>query len=175
METDRLIIRKFSTDDWEDLYEYLSDQEVVKYEPYDTFTQEACKQESTRRSGDENFWAVCLKDTDKLIGNIYLAKQDFDTWELGYVFNSNFHGNGYATEAAKALMNTAFRENGARRITAMCNPLNTPSWKVLERLGMRREGHLIKNIYFKKDDDENPIWADTYEYGILMSEWNNAQ
>ena len=175
METDRLIIRKFSTDDWEDLYEYLSDQEVVKYEPYDTFTQEACKQEANRRSGDENFWAVCLKDTDKLIGNIYLVKQDFDTWELGYVFNSNFHGNGYATEAAKALMNTAFRENSARRITAMCNPLNTPSWKVLERLGMRREGHLIKNIYFKKDDSGNPIWADTYEYGILMSEWNNAQ
>jgi len=53
----------------------------------------------------------------------------------------------------------------------MCNPLNEPSWRLLERLGMRREGHLIKNIYFKKDECGNPIWADTLEYAVLASEW----
>ena len=171
METERLLIRKFSPDDWQDLYEYLSQDEVVKYEPYEVFTEEASKEEAINRSNNEAFWAVCLKDTGKLIGNIYLSKQDFDTWELGYVFNAIYHNRGYATEAARKLINWAFREQNAYRIIAMCNPLNESSWKLLEKLGMRREGHLIKNIYFKKDEFGNPIWSDTFEYAILASEW----
>lgn len=172
METKRLLLRKFNENDWLDLYEYLSDEDVVKFEPYDIFTVDACKQEAIRRSNDDSFWVVCVKDINKMIGNIYLSKQDFDTWELGYVFNAKFHGKGYATEAAKALIENVFKENNARRIIAMCNPLNVPSWKLLERLGLRREGHLIQNIYFKKDEKGNPIWVDTYEYGILASEWS---
>ena len=62
METERLMIRRFEPDDWQDLYEYLSQEEVVKYEPYEVFTEEASKQEAVRRSGDDNFRAVCLKD-----------------------------------------------------------------------------------------------------------------
>ena len=58
-------------------------------------------------------------------------------------------------------------------VTAMCNPLNTASWKLMERLGMRREGHLIQNIWFKRDERGEPIWSDTYEYAILADEWNN--
>lgn len=171
METKRLIIRKFAPDDWQDLYEYLSQEAVVKFEPYETLTKEASKQEATKRSKDDKFWAVCLKDSKKLIGNITLSKQDFGTWELGYVFNQKYQGMGYATESAEFLINDIFKNRNARRVTAMCNPLNESSWRLLERLGFRREGHLIKNIYFKKDKNDNPIWADTYEYGILNSEW----
>ena len=173
METERLLLRKFTPNDWRDLYAYLSQEAVTKYEPYEVFTQEASKQEAVRRSQDNSFWAVCVKSNGKLIGNIYLCKQDRDTWELGYVFNADFHGKGYATEAAKALINKVFEEENARRVVAMCNPLNEPSWKLLERLGFRREGHLIKNIWFKKDKAEKPIWADTYEYGVLAEEWLN--
>lgn len=53
----------------------------------------------------------------------------------------------------------------------MYNPLNESSWKLLERLGMRREGYLVQNIYFKKDNNDQPIWVDTFEYGILATEW----
>lgn len=173
METKRLLLRKFNANDWSDLYEYLSNDEVVKFEPYDVFTVDACKQEAVRRSNEEAFWAVCLIETGKMIGNIYLSKQDFDTWELGYVFNSSFHGKGFATEAAKALVDYVFNKKNARRVIGMCSPLNISSWKLLERLGLRREGHLIQNIYFKKDAKGNPIWLDTYEYGILATEWSN--
>ena len=109
MKTERLLLRKFTPDDWPDLLEYLSQEEVVKYEPYEIFTVESSKQEAIRRSENDSFWAVCLNDCGKLIGNIYLSKQDFDTWELGYVFNANFHGKGYATEAANALINEFFK------------------------------------------------------------------
>jgi len=171
IETERLLIRKFEPGDWKDLYEYLSDERVVKYEPYDIFTEEGCKNEAISRSNNCDFWAVCLNDTKKLIGNIYLSEQNFNTWELGYVFNFDYHGKGYAIEAARALVEHAFKNHGARRIVAMCNPLNTPSWKLLEKLGMRREGHLIQNIYFKVNEMGQPIWSDTYEYGVLISEW----
>jgi RimJ/RimL family protein N-acetyltransferase len=172
--TERITVRKFEESDWKDLYEYLSDENVVKFEPYEVFSEEDAKREAMNRSKNECFYAVCLLETGKLIGNLYLSQGEFDTWELGYVFNRNYWGNGYAMESAKALMDTAFTQFGARRIVAMCNPLNDHSWKLLERLGMRREGWLLQNIYFKKDSEGNPLWSDTYEYGILKSEWKNS-
>jgi RimJ/RimL family protein N-acetyltransferase len=169
--TERLVIRRFTRDDWQDLYEYLSNKNVVFYEPYDVLTEEQCKEEAINRSNNESFWAVCLKNNNKVIGNIYFAKQDFDTWELGYVFNEQYHKHGYATESAKAMLGNAFTQLGARRIIAMCSSKNEPSWKLLERLNMRREGHQMQNIYFKKDENNQPIWLDTYEYALLVSEW----
>ena len=172
LETERLIIRRFTPDDWQDLYEYLSQPETVKYEPYEPFSLDEAKQESKRRSADKNFYAVVLKENKKVIGNIYLSKQDFDIWETGFVFNSYFGRNGYATEAAKAGIDKAFTEYKAHRIFAECNPQNERSWKLLERLHFRREWHLSQNIFFKRDAKGNPIWQDTYIYGILAPEWN---
>lgn len=169
--TDRLIIRKFESNDWQDLYEYLSDKEVVKFEPYDIYSENQAKEEAIGRSNNESFYAACLKENKKLIGNLYLGKGDFDTWELGYVFNRKYQGQGYATEGAKVLLDYAFAHLGARRIIAMCSPKNDPSWKLLERLRMRREGLLLQNVYFKTDSNGDPIWLDTYEYAILKSEW----
>lgn len=171
IKSERLIIRRFKETDWKDLYEYLSDEEVVKFEPYDVFSEEKCKEEAVYRSNNEAFLAVSLKDNDKVIGNIYFEKQDFDTYEIGYVFNLNYQKKGYATESAKAIINYTFKNYSARRIMAMCNPKNENSWKLLERLNMRREGHLKENIFFFKDENGNPIWQDTYEYGILENEW----
>src|SRR5690242_13999477 len=100
LESERLIIRRFSGDDWQDLHEYLSKEDVVKYEPYDIFSEEESKLEAVRRSQNDAFWAVCLKESNKLIGNIYFQQQEpkeFLTWEIGYVFNPEFCGKGYAT------------------------------------------------------------------------------
>lgn len=171
IETARLIIRRFKEDDWKDLYEYLSDEEVVFFEPYGVYTEEACKEEAINRANNEIFWAVCIKETGKVIGNLSFQKQDFDTWELGYVFNRNFYKQGFATEAAEGIVDYAVKELNARRIIAMCSPKNQPSWKLMERLKMRREGHLLQNVYFKTDENNNPIWLDTYEYAIFASEW----
>lgn len=169
--TDRLRLRSFQSGDWKDLYEYLSDENVVAYEPYDPFTEEQCRQEAERRSKEEAFIAVCLRTTGKVIGNIYFEERDFGTWEIGYVFNASFQRMGYASEAAGAVISDAFQEGRARRVIATCNPDNTASWQLLERLHMRREGHLKKNIFFRKDEQGNPIWQDTYEYGVLAEEW----
>ena len=67
LETKRLILRKFEYEDWQDLFEYLSDEAVVKFEPYDTLSEEACRDEAMKRSGQDCFWAVCLKENNKFV------------------------------------------------------------------------------------------------------------
>lgn len=174
METERLIIRKFKGNDWKDLYEYLSQESVVKYEPYEVYTEDASKQEAINRSENDAFWAVCLKENNKLIGNIYFQQQgpkEFLTWEIGYVFNPLYYGQGYATEASKRILQYGFEQLGAHRIMAKCNPENSPSSKLLERLLMRREGHFKKPAYFKKTINGKAIWHDCYQYAMLEEEW----
>ncbi len=174
LETNRLVIRKFCYDDWCDLYEYLSQEIVVKYEPYNVFSKEECKQIAINRSQDDAFFAVCLKENNKLIGNIYFQHQEpkeFLTWEIGYVFNPVYYGKGYATEACKKVLKYGFGQLGAHRVIGKCNPENTSSWRLLERLLMRREGHFRKPAFFRKSNEGNPIWHDAYQYSILAEEF----
>lgn len=174
MESERLKLRRFSSDDWQDLHEYLSQEEVIKYEPYNVLSAGECKELAISRSKNDDFWAVCLKENNKLIGNIYFHQQEpieFMTWTLGYVFNPLYYGNGYATEACLSVLHYGFEEMGAHRVTAKCNTENVASWKLLERLSMRREGHFLKPASFKKTSDGKPIWHDAYQYSILEEEW----
>lgn len=170
IKTERLIIRYFNENDADDLYEYLSKKEVVKYEPYDVYTFDKAVQEAKRRTDNHKFYAVSLMN-GKVIGNLYFSKGEFDTWELGYVFNNEYWGKGYATEAANEILKEGFMKWNVRKVVSMCNPENESSWKLLERVGMKREGHLRKNIFFFTDNEGNPIWQDTYEYGILKEEF----
>ncbi|WP_234340140.1 GNAT family N-acetyltransferase [Gorillibacterium timonense] len=174
LETDRLVIRRFREDDWKDLFEYLSQEAVVQYEPYGVFSEEDCRKEAVSRSQNEAFWAVCRKNDHKLIGNLYFKQQEplpFLTWELGYVFNTAYWGQGYAHEACNRMLKHAFEQMGAHRVMARCNPDNTSSWRLMERLSMRRGGHFRKPAFFKKTDDGKPIWHDAYQYSILDEEF----
>lgn len=165
-ETDRLILRRYKETDFEDLYEYLSDEEVVKYEPYKAMTIEEVKENLSWRISTEEMIAVELKENHKMIGNIYLGKRDFNSLEIGYVFNKAYWGRGYAKESAKALIDTYFAKD-IHRIFAECDPFNVNSWKLLERLGFRREAEMKKNVYFWVDEEGNPLWKDTYVYALL--------
>lgn len=174
LETDRLIIRKFCSEDWCDLYEYLSQETVVKYEPYNVFSQEDCMLEAVNRSQNDAFLAVCLKENNKLIGNIYFQQQqpkEFLTWEIGYVFNPDYYGKGYATEACKRVLKYGFEQLGAHRIIGKCNPENTSSYRLLERLSMIREGHFRKIAFFNKSNEGKAIWHNAYQYSILEEEF----
>lgn len=166
IETERLILRSFCKEDLQDLHEYLSDEEVVRYEPYRPMTLQETEENLNWRISTDEMIAVELKETGKLIGNVYLGKREFETIEIGYVFNRNFWGNGYAGEACEAMLQKAFSE-GAHRIYAECDPNNTASWKLLERLNFQREAHLKQNVYFWQDEHGKPIWKDTYIYAIL--------
>ena len=166
-ETERLILRRYKKEDLQDLFEYLSDKEVVKYEPYKPFTLDETKENLEWRIGTEEMIAVELKNSHKMIGNVYLGKREFESLEMGYVFHRDYWGHGYALESCKALIQQAFSNNGIHRIYAECDPQNKRSWKLLEALGFQREAYFRKNIYFWKDENEKPIWKDTYVYAKL--------
>lgn len=174
METERLILRPFEVTDNSDLYEYLGDEVVVRYEPYSTFSWEECITEAECRSRNDSFYAVVLKETGKVIGNIYFNRvhpEHIDTYELGYVFNRHYGGKGYATEGASKIVDYAFNVLGAHRIVAHCNTENTPSWRLLERLGMRREATRVRNMFFDRDEHGQPMWFDSHQYAILAEEY----
>lgn len=177
MESKRLSIRRFRPDDWQDLYEYLSQDEVLKYEPETANTEAQCRQKAEERSQGNDFFAVCLRETGKMIGHLYFSRtepHEFLTWELGYIFNPAYYGQGYAMEACLRIIQYAFVELRAHRIIALCSPENTASWRLLERLSMRREGHFKKPAYFRADIDGRALWHDAYQYAILEEEWKHS-
>lgn len=174
METERLYLRRFHEKDYKDLYEYLSQWEVVKYEPYNPLTLKQCVDEAKSRSHSPNYWAVILKEDGKMVGNIYFRQSDpvkFMTWELGYIFNPFYWGNGYATEAAEQVLRHGFEDLKAHRVVANCNPENGRSWKLMERLGMRRERHAKNDIFFRYGVDGKPLWQDSFQYAMLREEF----
>lgn len=165
-ETERLILRRYRQEDLQDLYEYLSDQEVVEYEPYKPLTFDETKENLQWRIGTDEMIAVALKHSHKMIGNVYLGKREFEALEIGFVFNRHYWGHGYAAESCGALIRQAFA-NGVHRIYAECDPCNMRSWKLLETLGFRKEACFRENVYFWKDEPGKAIWKDTFVYARL--------
>jgi len=165
IETERLRLRNYQETDLLDLLEYLSDEEVVRFEPYLPMNLSQVQKVLSERMASEAFIAVEEKNTGKLIGNLYFDKQDNGIAELGYVLNKSYWQKGYGYEACKCICTKAF-EQGIVRIEAYCDPLNTASYRLLEKLGFVREQHLLNNIYFWKDENGNPIWKDTYVYAL---------
>ena len=149
--TERLILRRFAEDDLLDLFEYLSDPEVVKFEPYRPMTMEETREELDRRIASDEMIAVELKSSGKMIGNVYLGKRENNTLEIGFVFNRHYWNQGYASESCKALIQKAFL-SGITKVYAECDPENQGSWKLLERLGFTRIAHLVKNTWFWTDE-----------------------
>ncbi|GIG41309.1 GNAT family N-acetyltransferase [Cellulomonas phragmiteti] len=167
--TDRLTLRPFRVDDGPALHAYLGDPQVVRFEPYDAPTPAQCELLARERSADDRFVAVCRDDV--LVGNLYLAPTGQPrTFELGVVLHPAHGGRGYATEAARALLDRVFAA-GAHRVVAGCDPRNAPSWRLLERLGMRREAHLLRAVTFRSGPDGRPLWHDAYRYAVLADEW----
>ncbi|WP_444664239.1 GNAT family N-acetyltransferase [Cellulomonas sp. CW35] len=173
--TDRLVLRRFTRDDGAGLHAYLSRPEAVRFEPYDVQTRAQCDELATARAQDPSFWAVCRGSDGALVGNLYLHHDEPRGWHgysLGYVFHPDEWHQGYATEACRALLDVCFRQWGAHRVSARCDPRNEASWRLLERLGLRREGHVRQAASFRTDDAGRPVWHDAYLYAVLDTEWD---
>ncbi|MEK4814955.1 GNAT family protein [Bacillus sp. FSL L8-0287] len=166
VKAERLLIRKFEFKDWQAVHEYTSDINVMKYIPEGVFTEE-----DTRNFVNENIgknaknFPVVLIDEDILIGHIVFHKYfGKHTYEIGWVFNPKYFNKGYASEAAQAILKYGFKEMKLHRIIATCQPQNIPSYRVMEKIGMRREGH------FRKCIPHGNEWWDEYYYAILEEE-----
>jgi len=170
IQTKNLIIRNHKESDWEDLFDYLSLPEIYTFEPGEPISSEEARSLMAERSKNNDFLAVVHRKSNRMIGHLYFHQCDpkqFMTWELGYIFNPRFQNLGYCTEASSAVLDYAFNQWNAHKVVAFCNPKNISSWKVLEKIGMEREGFFKEKAFFRKDKDGNPLWHDCYAYGIL--------
>jgi ribosomal-protein-alanine N-acetyltransferase len=170
IETHRLIVRPFRPDDRKDLFAYLSLPEIYEFEPGEPVDSEQARVLAEDRSRGSSFWAVELRTEGRMIGHLYFQPIDppeVRTCELGYIFDPRHQRHGYATEAARALVGHAFAALGVHRVIARCAPANVASWRVLEKIGFVREGHLRRNTFFRRDGEGRPLWQDTLEYGLL--------
>lgn len=173
LETERLILRDFEESDWQAIHSYASDPEVVRFAQWgpnsetDTknFIQRtiSSQQEEPRQAFE---LAVILKSDNRLIGScgLYLSSEQNREGFIGYCFHRDFWGRGYATEAAKAILGFGFQQLGLHRIFATCDPENLRSARVLEKIGMQREGYLREDKYVKGK------WRDSLLYAILDRE-----
>ncbi|UPW84320.1 GNAT family N-acetyltransferase [Lysinibacillus sp. Ag94] len=167
IKTNRLLIREFEIQDWQAVYEYTSNPNVMKYIPEGVFNEEEAKKFVSENSGEQaKYFPVILKSDNIVIGHIVFHQYFGEhTYEIGWVLNPNYYNNGYASEAAKAVLNYGFKEMQLHRIIATCQPENIPSYRVMEKIGMRREG------YFKKCIPNGDEWWDEYYYAVLKEEW----
>jgi RimJ/RimL family protein N-acetyltransferase len=171
--TPRLLIRPFTPDDADDLYEYLSDPETYEFEPGAPVSHEEAGQLARERAATANFLAIELRNTGRMVGHLYFeqtAPAELRTWELGYILNPRFQHNGYATEATVGLLRQVFEARHIHRVFAHCNPRNEASWKLLERVGFRREALLRQNVFFRTGPGGEELWTDTYVYAMLEDE-----
>ena len=176
IETERLILRPFCEDDAEDMLEYLAAPSVNCFADMTLTSFDEARLQALERSKDnEYYFAICLKESDKVIGEIFAHPEEGagDTYSPCWMLNEDYQGKGYAYEAAYAFFDYLFCQKGARRIYAYTEDYNLSSQKLCEKLNMRREGLFLEFISFVNNPDGTPKYENTYQYAILKREWEN--
>ena len=164
IETGRMIVREFNSDDVSDLHEILGDEETMKscepaypFEKTQKFLEDFC-------IGKKGAAAAVLKDSRKVIGYILFKPLEESVYEIGWIFNKRYWRQGYAYEACSELIAHGFRELGVHKVVAEAID-RRKSVGLMEKLGMKREG-----VQRSQTRDNSGNWADLYLYGILQSD-----
>lgn len=181
IETERLLLRPFLEKDAADVLEYLRKPAVNCFASMKLDSLEEAKEEMKKRAREtEYYFAIVLKETGKVIGEIdaypergepHDTSSPFDTFSPCWMLNEVYQGKGYAYEAAHAFFDYLFRKKGARRIYAYTEDDNLPSQHLCEKLGMRREGLFMEFVSFVNNPDGSPRYENTVQYAILKKEW----
>ena len=185
IETERLILRPMALSDVDDLLEYQSHPEIVRYIPWPERTREQVVEaaEKTIATGkfelqEENDYIVLVwelkngpgvenNEIGQVIGqsNMRLRSKRDSCADIGWVTHKGFQRNGYAFEATYALMKHAFENFPIHRLIADIDTRNPESAAMAEKLGMRREGEFKDSEFFKGE------WCDMWLYAILKREF----
>ncbi|MFE4123959.1 GNAT family N-acetyltransferase [Priestia sp. YIM B13486] len=171
IETNRLIIRNFYKADSRGLLEYLANPRVSCFLEDKVQTIEEAALKIQKRGEDDSIIAVCLKESDYLIGEIFYLKEEQDTYSIGWHFNAQYEGKGYASESVKAFLKYLFTQKDARRVYAYVEEDNYKSQKLCKKLGMRKEGCFVEFISFTTYEDGTPKYENTLQYALLKNEW----
>ena len=170
LETTRLLIRNFKPEDWQALHEMIVQYQASELAAYDhrwPTSPEEIQGVAAWFAGGDHFLAVCLKDTGRLIGFVALNPEQPEqdrVFNLGYVFNFDYHGQGYATEACRAMLGRAFNDLQAEKVISGTAAANRASCRLLEKLGFTRTAASTGS--FRNAEDGTPIEFTGYSYAL---------
>jgi RimJ/RimL family protein N-acetyltransferase len=171
-----LLLRRLRHTDFADMLAYYSHPEVARYCEWDAMsdTQVAAILEAQGNvmPGDVGVPLLIgleLLAEERLVGDcsLTIALPEHRQAEIGFCFHPEFQGRGFASRAVHAVLGYAFYKLEMHRIEARCDVRNERSWRLLERVGMRREGHLRQCAFLKGE------WIDDYLYAMLAPEWSS--
>ena len=191
IETERLLLRPFREDDAADVLEYLRSPLPHCFAGLKLDTLEEARAEVVKRADDTEYcFAIVLKETGKVIGEIDALPSDYkppmlcsretpppppDTFTPSLILNAAHQSSGYAYEATYALFDYLFTRKGVRRIYSYVDDYNACSQHLCEKLGMRREGLFRSFVSFVDDAEGKPVYENTMQYAILKQEWISNQ
>ena len=175
IQTKRLLLRPLHIDDVDAMYTYRSRDDVCRFlmhppQTHDDVERLIAKSRSDlAEEGQALTLAVIERDTGAFVGDavLFWRSRENRAGEIGYVLNPQHAGRGFATEAGAALLRLGFDHYGLHRIIGRLDARNIASGRVLEKVGMRREAHLVQNEWVKGE------WADEVVYAALASEWRD--
>ena len=168
-----LIIRRFHRKDAAAFYAYMASPRVPCFYDEKVSTLAEAEEDVAKRASDETQFAVCLKESDALVGHLFAdnhGEPDPHTWSIGWHFNPQYEGRGFATASVSALFTYLFTQNEARRLYAYVEDYNLPSQKLCARLHMRQEGCFKEFVSFTDEEGEER-YDSTYVYALLKKEW----
>lgn len=177
LETRRLLLRPFKAEDLAASARYRSDLQVALYQgwsaPYslDEARDFVGRMERARpwTPGEWYQVAIELRSSGELIGDAGIhILPDGRQGEIGFTLALEHQGHGYAHEGVSRVIDYMIREMGLHRIQANCDPRNTRSVHLLERLTMRREGHTVESLWYRGQ------WVDDLWYAVLAKEWQTS-
>lgn len=175
LKTKNFIIRAFEMKDLDAFSSYRSLIKIAKYQSWSDYTYQDAVElfESMDYStfGTEGNWyqlAIVTKESDKLVGDIAVYFIDKYQIEIGFTISPQYQRKHVATEAVSSFLDYAFDELERHRVIATTDVRNKAAYHFLEKIGFRREGHFIKNVFFKG------AWGDEYKYALLRSEVNSS-
>jgi RimJ/RimL family protein N-acetyltransferase len=173
--TERLVLRALRHGDEAAVLAYRRRADVCRYMPANPLDDVSVRAfiadrvDATKIAGDNDFIVLAVEHDDHVIGDVMVRTGQLADRqaEIGWVLNPDFQGQGFATEAARELIELALGELSMHRAWAQLDPRNVASARVCQRLGMRQEAHLRHDIWFKGE------WGDTAIYAILADEWRD--
>ncbi|ABL84132.1 MULTISPECIES: GNAT family protein [unclassified Nocardioides] len=178
--TDRLRIRRATPDDLDPTWSFRRLPEVGEWV---TWTAEDRERYAEQFLDPGRLASTLVVERDgRVIGDLMLRIED--AWaqgevaplaagvqaELGWTLDPAHTGRGYATEAVAEVLRICFEELGLRRVVALCFTDNTASWRLMERVGMRREAHHVRDSLHRSGE-----WLDGYAYALLADEWRGRR
>lgn len=176
---ERVVLRRFRPGDVPEFVAYRSSPAVARYQSWDApYSREDGERfvqglitSHPDTPGEWFQFAVALRATGQLVGDCAAMPHadDPSQCEIGFTLAERYQGHGYATEAVRLLIGYLFTARGKHRIIAYCDARNAASAAVLERLAMRREGHLRESTWAKGE------WTDDLLYAVLDHEWHPAR